>query len=131
MYLFIYLFRLCWVFVAVHGLPLAVASRGHSSLQCTGYSSLRCTGFPLLWPLLLQSTGPRHASFSSRGRRASAVVARGLQSAGSAAAAHGPSRSATLGILPDQGSNPRPLHRQADSQPLRHQGSPEIFILMT
>ena len=28
------------------------------------------------------------------------------------------------GILPDQGSNPCPLHWQADSQPLRHQGSP-------
>ena len=28
------------------------------------------------------------------------------------------------GILPDQGSNPCPLHWQADSQPLHHQGSP-------
>ena len=27
--------------------------------------------------------------------------------------------------LPDQGSNPCPLHWQADSQPLHHQGSPE------
>ena len=27
---------------------------------------------------------------------------------------------------PDQGSNPCPLHWQADSQPLRHQGSPKI-----
>ncbi|XP_060013491.1 protein cordon-bleu isoform X5 [Lagenorhynchus albirostris] len=38
--------------------------------------------------------------------------------------AHGPSRSAACGIFPDRGTNPRPLHRQADSQPLRHQGSP-------
>uniref|UniRef100_A0A8C9CN00 Ribosomal protein S4 X-linked n=1 Tax=Phocoena sinus TaxID=42100 RepID=A0A8C9CN00_PHOSS len=30
------------------------------------------------------------------------------------------------GILPDQGSNPCPPHWQADSQPLRHQGSPKI-----
>ena len=29
------------------------------------------------------------------------------------------------GILPDQGSNPCALHWQVDSQPLRHQGSPE------
>ena len=29
-----------------------------------------------------------------------------------------------VGIFPDQGSNPCPLHWQADSQPLRHQGSP-------
>ena len=35
-----------------------------------------------------------------------------------------PSRSAACGIFPDRGTNPRPLHRQADSQPLRHQGSP-------
>ena len=38
--------------------------------------------------------------------------------------AHGPSCSAACGILPDQGSNPCPLHWQADSQPLRHQGIP-------
>ena len=32
--------------------------------------------------------------------------------------------SAACGIFPDQVSNPCPLHWQADSQPLRHQGSP-------
>ena len=32
--------------------------------------------------------------------------------------------SAACGIFPDQGSNPCPLHWQADPQPLRHQGSP-------
>ena len=35
--------------------------------------------------------------------------------------------SAACGILPDQGSNPCPLHWQADSQPLRHQGSPPLL----
>ena len=45
--------------------------------------------------------------------------------AGPAIVAHGPSRSAAYGILPDQGSNPCPLHWQADSQPLHHQGSPQ------
>ena len=60
--------------------------------------------------------GSRHAG--------SVVVAQGLQSAGSAVVAHGPSRSAARGVLPDQGPNPRPPHRQADSQPLCHQGSP-------
>uniref|UniRef100_A0A8C9BTN0 RRM domain-containing protein n=1 Tax=Phocoena sinus TaxID=42100 RepID=A0A8C9BTN0_PHOSS len=49
--------------------------------------------------------------------------------AGSAALAHGPSRSTACGIFPDQGTNPCPLHRQADSQPLRHQGSPgNVFL---
>ncbi|XP_067609660.1 COX assembly mitochondrial protein homolog isoform X2 [Pseudorca crassidens] len=33
------------------------------------------------------------------------------------------------GILPDRGTNPCPLHRQADSQPLRHQGSPVLHVL--
>ncbi|XP_066900426.1 solute carrier family 26 member 6 isoform X6 [Kogia breviceps] len=40
--------------------------------------------------------------------------------------AHGPSRSVACGIFPDQGTNPCLLNRQADSQPLRHQGSPLI-----
>ena len=80
--------------------PLVVASRGHSSLRCAGLS--------LSWPLLLRSTGSRRA--------------------GSVIVAHGPSRSAARGILPDQGSNPCPLHWQADSQPLRHQGSPFLLI---
>ena len=99
-YLFIYLW-LCWVFVSVQGLSLVVASGGHSSLQCAGLSLSR--------PLLLQSTGSRRA--------------------GSVVVAHGPSCSAAHGILPDQGSNPCPLHWQADSQPLRHQGSPMLVFL--
>ena len=94
-YLFIY-FWLCWVFVSVRGLSLVVESRGYSSSQCAGLSLLR--------PLLLRSTGSRRA--------------------GSVAVALGPSCSAACGIFPDQGSNPCPLHWQADSQPLRHQGSP-------
>ena len=88
---------LCWVFVSVRGLSLVAASGGHSSS--------RCAGLPLSRPLLLQSTGSRRA--------------------GSVVVAHWPSRSAACGILPDQGSNPCPLHWQADSQPLRHQGSPQ------
>ena len=99
-YLFIYLW-LCWVFVSVQGLSLVVASGGHSSSRCAGLSPSR--------PLLLRSTG--------------------FRCAGSVIVAHGPSRSAECGILPDQGSNPCPLHWQADSQPLRHQGSPiEDFL---
>ena len=55
-------------------------------------------------PLLLRSTGSRRA--------------------GSVVVAHGLSCSAACGIFLDQGSNPCALHRQADPQPLRHQGSP-------
>ena len=45
----------------------------------------------------------------------SVVVALGLQSAGSVVVAYGLSCSAACGIFLDQGSNPCPLHWQADS----------------
>ena len=98
-YLFIY-FWLCWVFVSVRGLFFLVAASG-------GHSSSRCAGLSLSQPLLLRSTGSRRA--------------------GSVVVAQGPSCSAACGIFPDQGSNPCPLHWQADSQPLRHQGSPHFL----
>ena len=101
-YLFIYSW-LCWVFVSVRGPSLVAASGGHSSSRCAVLS--------LSWPLLLRSTSSRRA--------------------GSAVVDHGPSRSAACGILPDQGSNPCPLHWQADSQPLRHQGSPYFSYSMS
>ena len=75
-----------------------------------GHSSSWCTGFSLLWPLLLRSTSSRRT--------------------GSVVVAHRPSCSAVCGIFPDQGLNPCPLRWQADSQPLRHQGSPICFILL-
>ena len=52
----------------------------------------------------------------------------GSRRAGSAAMAHGTSRSAARGIFPDRGANPCPLHRQVDSQPLCHQGSLNAYI---
>ena len=71
-------------------------------------------------------------AFSSCGKRGPLFIAvRGpLTIVASVVVAHGPSCSAACGILPDQGSNPRPLHWQADSQPPRHQGSPvmETFL---
>ena len=93
-------FWLCGVFVSVRGLSLVAASGGHSSSRRAGLS--------LSWPLLLRSTGSRRA--------------------GSVVVAHGLCCSAACGIFPDQGSNPCPLHQQADSQPLRHQGSPTYFL---
>ena len=62
----------------MRGLPLAVASGGHSSSRCAGLS--------LSWPFLLRSTGFRRA--------------------GSAVMAHGLSCSAACGIFPDQGYEP-------------------------
>ena len=100
-FFFNFYFWLCWVFVSVRGLSLVAANGSHSSSRCTGLSLSR--------PLLLRSTG------SSR--------------AGSVVVAHGPSCSAACGIFPNQGSNPCPLRWQADSQPLRHQGSPTFYLL--
>ena len=94
--LFFFYLWLCWVFVSVQGFSPVAASGGHSSSRCVGLSLSR--------PLLLRSTGSRCA--------------------GSVIVAHGPSCSMACGIFPDQGSNPCPLHWQADSQPLRQQESP-------
>ena len=58
---------------------------------------------------------------------ASLLRSTGSRRTGSVIVAHGPSCSTACGIFPDQGSNPCPLHWQADSQPLCHQGSP-LFI---
>ena len=81
-----------------------VSVRGLSLVAASGgHSSSRCAG------LSLRSTGSRLA--------------------GSVIVAHGPSCSAACGIFPDQGSNPCPLHWQADSQPLHYQGSPSRRIL--
>ena len=100
-YLSIYLFIYFWL------CWVFVSVRGLSLIAASGgHSSSRCAGLSLSQPLLLRSTG-------------SVVVA------------HGPSCSAACGILPDQGSNPRPLHWQADSQPLRHQGSPMGLFYLT
>ena len=78
---------MCWVLVSVQGLSPVAVSRGHSSSQCTGLSLSR--------PLPSWSTGYRRT--------------------GSVVVAHGPSCSAACGILPDWGTNPCPLHWQADS----------------
>ena len=85
-------FWLLWVFVAVCGLSLVVAS-GH-------YSSLQCAGFSLRW---LLPRAPGHVGFSSCGTK-------GLRC------------STAFGIFPDQGLNQCLLHWQVDSHPLYHQG---------
>ena len=79
-YFFVY-FWMRWVFIAMHGLSLVVASRGYSSLQW-GYFSLQ-------WLLLLQSRDSRQDG--------SVVVVQEL------------SCSSACGILPDQGLNSHAL----------------------
>ena len=103
-------FWLHWVFGAMHGLSVVALSGGYSSLWCSGLS--------LQSLLLLQSTGSKSVGFSSchvqlQGLRAPVVLACGLSCCGA------------CGVFLDQGSNPCPLHRQVDSYPLHHQGSPK------
>ena len=81
-------FWLCWVFFFCMWAFPNCREQGLFS------SSKQCAGFSLLWLLLLQSTGFR--------RMDSVVVAQEL------------SGSAACGIFLDQGSNPCPLHWQAD-----------------
>ena len=100
-YLFIYLF------LAVLGLRFC--ARAFSSCGKLG-------------PLFIAVRGPLTIV-------ASLVGSTGSRRAGSVVVAHGPSCSVAYGIFPDLGSNPCPLHWQADSQPLRHQGSPRCVIL--
>ena len=106
-FFFFFFFSFIYLFLAVLGLRFC--ARAFSSCGERGPLFIACTGLSLSLPLLLQSTGSRHA--------------------GSVVVAHGSSCSAACGIFPDQGSNPCPLHWQADSQPLRHQGSPGRWIL--
>ena len=89
-------------------LGLRFYARAFSSCGNRGPLFITVRG-PLSRPLLLRSTGSRRA--------------------GSLVVAHRPSCSTACGIFPDQGSNPCPLHWQADSQPLRHQGSPEHLFM--
>ena len=94
-----------------------------------------CTGSLLLraGPLQLRRVGAtlhRGAWASHRGVL-SRCGARAPGTRASVVAAHGLSCSAACGIFPDQGSNPCPLHWQADSQPWRHQGSPVLLFLIT
>ena len=84
--LFIYLFL--YLFLAVSGLRFC--ARAFSSCGKRGPLIIGARAPSLSWPLLLRSTSSRRA--------------------GSVAVAHGPSCSAACGILPDQGSNPCPLH---------------------
>ena len=98
--LFIYLFIYSWL------CWVFASVQGPSPVAASGgHSPPRCAG-----PSPSRSTGSRRA--------------------GPAAVAHGPSRSAARGIPPDQGPNPCPLHRQADPQPLRHQGSPAFLSFL-
>ena len=87
----------------------AILRRGVRASHCNGFS---CCG--------ARALGMRASVVVAHGLQwlwhmGSVVVDRGLQSTGSVVVAHGLTCSAACGIFPDQGSNPCPLHWQADS----------------
>ena len=111
-YLFIYIF-IYFLFMAVLGLRFC--ARAFSSCGKWG-------------PLLIAVRGPLTIAASLVAEHR--LQTRRLSNCGSQLWLTVVARcSAACGIFPDQGSNPCPLHWQADSQPLRHQGSPQsVFV---
>ena len=101
-----------------------------------------CTGSLLLGGLfcsfrerMLPSSLTVVASLAAEHRpwdtQASVVAVPGPWRTGSSVAVHGLHCSTACGSLPDQGLNLCPLHWQADSLPLSHQGSPWMLTLVS
>ena len=105
-----FFFWLHWAFMALRGCSLAEGSGGCSPLPCSP-ASLSCRA-----PALAARASGVHAGAHRLGP--SGTWARGL----SVGTALGLGCSAACGILPDRGSNPCPLHWQADPHPLCHSG---------
>ena len=106
-----------WASVAALVLSLVLVSGGYSSLRCTGSHRW---GF---------SRGGAQALEA----QASAGAAQGRNSCSRRALERGLSSYSTRamhGIFLDPGSNPCPLHWQADPCPLFHQGRPSLFLYL-
>ena len=93
----IFIYWLCWVFVAAHGLFLVSESEFYSLVVMCG----------LLFAVAAL------VEHGLKGTWASGAAAHGLQSAGSVAVVRGLSCSMTRGIFPDQELNQCFLHCQA------------------
>ena len=75
------------------------------------------------------SPGASSRGYSSYGARAPLSAEHGLSDVwASAVAVHGLSCPMAREIFPDQGLNLRPLHWQADSQPLGRQARPTVKL---
>ena len=98
----IFFFNFIYLFMAVLGLHFC--ARAFSSCGKRG-------------PLFIVVRGPLTVA-------ASLVAEHRLQTRRLSNCSSQASCSVACGIFPNQGSNPCPPHWQADSQPLRHQGSP-------
>ena len=95
---FICLSLLRWVFTAAHGLSPVAVSGGHSLVEVRDLLSAVAS---LVAEHRLKDAG-------------SVVVAPRFQHTGSVVMAHRLSCSSACGVFPEQGSNPCPLHWQAE-----------------
>ena len=84
--------------------------------------------FTYWWPCWAFAEARRLSLAAGRG--CSLVAASGFSCCGARRAGFSSpgAQPAVWGIFSDQGSNPRPLHWQGDSQPLHHQWRPKTFI---
>ena len=117
----VFFFWLRWVFVAARRL---FSSCGEQGLLLVVVCGLLIAVASLVAEHRLQVRGLQQLWHAG-----SVVVAHGLQSKGSVVLVHGFSCSVACGIFPDQGLNLCALHWQADSQSLRHQGSPKRVLI--
>ena len=113
---YLFLFGLCWVFIAACGFYCSCREQGLLS-SCNAPAS-QCSSFSCL-----RAWTPGCKGFSSFG---SWVV----QSTCSVVVVHRLSCSTACGIFPGQKSNPCLLHWQADSSPPSHHGSPCFYGCM-
>ena len=110
-------FWLCWMFVDMWAFLSFWGAGATHHLLGKGFSLQR---------LLLRSVGSRCVGFSSCGIRGLSGCTSWAPSTGSIVGAHGARCSLVCEIFPDQGSNQRLLHWQADSLPLSRQESPSL-----
>ena len=104
---------------------LGLCCRTDFSLVAASGGAALCREGSLLQWCLWQSVATRAPRLQCLQPGSSVVEAPRLWGTDSVAVEHGLTRSMACGILPDQGSNPGPLHWWVDSLLLSHQGSPK------
>ena len=120
-----FIYNFVYLFVYFYFWPCCdfVAARPFPGLREGSSSPLVACRLLTWWVLLLPTTGSRHVGFSSCSSWTQDCVSRALEHRRRL------SCSTPCGIFLGQGSNPCPLHWQAYSSPLSHQGHPRGFLI--
>ena len=123
-FLFLFFFFNKFIYLFLAALGLCCCARAFSSCSEQGLLFLVVCGL-----LLLQSTGSRHAGFSSCGTWAQQLWLAGSRGQ-AVVVAHGLSCSAACGIFLDQGSNPCPLHLAGGFLTTVPPGKSQVFLII-